>query len=479
MKLFIPFILFSFLSNAIVSHAQQIDTVWTKTFGGADWDNAASVHQTDDGGYILAGFTESLGNGPRDLWLVKTNDMGDTLWTRTYGGSNQENGYQARQTAEGGYVVVGQTNSFNSAGYDLYFLRLNAAGDTAWTKTYGGSGSDNGRDIKIVSTGGYIISGSLGSDAWILRTNESGDTLWTTIMDQGESEVAESVCEAPDGGFVAVGATGAFGVADVYLIKVNNIGDSLWAKTFGGPGYDWGHAILGTSEGGYIVVGTTQTFGAGDNDIWLLRMDASGDTLWTRTIGTSETERGFSISNTADGGYIISGMTNANTSGGDDGFIIKTDSAGTVQWSKSIGGMAEEWILSVEQTSDSGYIACGFTASFGEGNRDMWMLKFGPVTTGLENNIGTNIPNRIKLYQNYPNPFNPETVISYQLSAVSLVILKVYDIEGREVAELVNGIRIAGGHTVKWDASNVVSGVYFYRLETGQFAETRKMILIR
>jgi len=132
------------------------DTLWTRTYGGLSWDQGNSVQQTSDGGYIVAGYTHSFGhaNGWADVWLIKTNASGDTLWTRTYGGTNGDQGYSVQQTSDGGYIIAGWTNSFGAGGYDVYLIKANASGDTLWTKTYGGTNDDYGNSVQQTSDGG-------------------------------------------------------------------------------------------------------------------------------------------------------------------------------------------------------------------------------------------------------------------------------------------------------------------------------------
>ena len=447
--------------------AQAPDTLWTKTYGGSGWDNSHCVQPTSDGGYIIAGFTESFGNGTRELWMVKTDQYGDTSWTKTLGGSGEENAYCVQQTSDNGYIIAGQTNSYGLGNYDVYLLKLDETGDAVWTKTYGGENSDYAREIKITSDGGYVLCGATSGNAWILKTNSVGDTSWTTIITGPQAEVAESIYQTNDGGYIVVGATGAFGVADVLLIRLNSQGDSLWAKTFGGPGYDWGHSVVQTGDGGYVICGVTSGEG------WMMKTDTMGDTVWTTTIFGPQANIAASICQTTDGGYIVAGAAD------DNGWLSKTDATGSLLWSKNWGGINQEWLLSVQSTSDGGYVATGFTSSFGAGNRDAWLLKIGPETTHLIKNDQETVKDRFDLHQNYPNPFNPTTTIEFDLPKTSNVTLKIFNILGEEVTTLVSDRLSAGSYSYEWDANNLASGVYLYRLETQGFVETKKMILMK
>jgi len=447
--------------------AQIPDTLWSKTYGGTGWDNSYCVQATNDGGYVIVGFTESFGNGSRELWVLKTNQNGDTSWTKTYGGLGQENGYSVQQTSDNGYIVAGQTNSYGAGNYDVYLLKLDASGDIVFTKTYGDVNTDYARDIKITAEGGYVLCGGTSGDAWILKTNPMGETTWTTIITGPQSEVAESICQTSDGGYIVVGATGAFGVADVLLIRLSSQGDSLWAKTFGGPGYDWGHSVLQAADGGYVLSGVS------NGEAWILKTDAIGDTVWRTTLYSPQADIAASVCQTPDGGYAVAGASS------DNAYLAKTDSLGILSWVRNWGGLNEEWLLSVQPTSDGGFVAAGFTASFGAGNRDAWLLKIEPEVSHLKQDKQFMDKGDVNLHRNYPNPFNPSTTIEFDLPKSSDVTLKIFNILGEEVTTLVSDRLSAGSYSYEWDASNFASGVYLYRLQAGDYIETRKMVLMQ
>jgi uncharacterized delta-60 repeat protein len=454
------------------------DTLWTRTYGGSNGDGAYSVQQTADGGYVLAGITRSFGAGGVDFYLVKTNSQGEPLWTRTYGGSAEDTAYSVQQTADGGYVVAGRTVSFGAGSYDFYLVKTNGQGDTLWTRTYGGSSYDEATSVQQTADGGYIVVGAGDDDFYLVKTNPLGDTLWTRTYGGISSDWAESVQQTADGGYIVAGFTESFGAAgsDFYLVKTNPLGDTLWTRTYGGSSYDWANSVDTTSDGGYIVAGTTESFGAGSKDFYLVKTNSLGDTLWTRTYGGSSSDGAGSVQQTADGGYIVAGYTSSFGAGMQDFYLVKTNSSGEPLWTRTYGGSSTDRAYSVQQTTDGSYVIAGFTASFGAGGYDFYLVKTGPELAADEPPVFS--PTSFDL-SCFPNPFNSSTTIAYDLPKAGHISLRVFDLLGREVSVLKDGVVEAGTHRVTFDGSGLASGIYFARLDAGAFSQTKKLMLLK
>lgn len=469
--------------SSVALFAQAPDILWSKTFGGSSSDEGYSVQQTSDGGYIIIGFTNSFGSEDRNIWLIKTDANGDTLWTKTFGGNNGALGHSVQQTTDGGYIVTGYTDAFGAQDRDVWLIKTDARGDTLWTKTYGGESgyNDEGRHVQQTTDGGYIITGNtrafiLSSDAWLLKTDASGDTLWTRTFGVADYYEGYSVQQTIDGGYI-LNIRQSLGTKDFYLIKTDESGETLWTKAYGGSGSDKSHFAQQTIDNGYIITGKTGSFGAGGSDVWLVKTDVNGDTLWTRTFGGINGDEGNSIQQTTDSGFIITGITNQFSINSGDLWLIKTDVSGDTLWTIRLGGSERDEGRSVQQTADGGYIITGYTESFGAGDSDVWLIKTAPEITGIIR--PERQPSSFTLHQNYPNPFNPTTNIQYAIDSRQFVTLKVFDLLGQETATLVNEEKPSGSYTVAFDASGLSSGLYFYQLQAAGFTETKKMILMR
>ena len=477
-----------------------------RTYGGSgfDHDYGYSVQQTSDGGYINVGYSDmSLGAGDFDVYLIKTDSLGDTLWTRLFGDFSRDQGYSVQQTSDGGYILSGRTYSFGVGG-DLYLVKTDSLGNTLWTKNYGGNQDDQGWSVQQTLDGGYIIAGVKGysvgadsADVYLLKTTSTGDTLWTKTFGGTDHDWGNSVQQTTDGGYIITGWTSSFGfgVRDVYLIKTNPIGDTLWTKTFGGTDSDEGYSVQQTTDEGYIITGRTLSFGAGNWDVYLIKTDSSGDTLWTRTYGSAFEDWGWSVQQTSDGGYIITGKSDTSGIGWDEIYLIKTDFLGNTLWTRTFTDIDTmygiDWNIghSVQQTSDGGYIIAGSRGGLGV-DSDFYLIKtdmFGMVGIEEEPDFG-NRNLRLLLEQNKPNPFHNSTEFSYLVLFSSYgpnpihtvpVSLKVYDITGKLMEILVENEQQPGYYTIFWNGNNAPSGIYFYSLQAGKLSETRKMILLK
>jgi hypothetical protein len=468
--------------------AQAPETLWTRTYGTDEIEEAGYwVGETSDSGYLVLATTPALGAGFYDVWLIKTDLAGDTIWTRTYGGSQNDMCKGMEPTSDGGYIMAGYTSSYGAGGADLWLVKLEADGDTLWTKTYGGTGWEGASAVRQTSDGGYIVGGFTNSfghgadDFWLLKTDPQGDTVWTRTYGGPSGDDGRSVRQMSDGGYIMTGYTISDGFFDydLFLVRTDSIGDTLWTRTYGDSGWQEGYDALETADSGFVVIGLTESSQT-DLDAWMLRIDSSGDTLWTRSIGGTFGDGPTSFIETADGHYLIVGWT-YSCGGNREAYLIKTDAFGDTLWTGHYGGAEDEEAHFIAQTSDGGYVIVGETDSFGAGFEDVWIVKLQPETGLLETPFVRELRPSVR---SSPNPFRQEVRIELATVAFGDVDLAIYDVTGRKVRNLSMPGAVSGPQIVRWDGRDeqgqqVPAGVYFCRLTAGGLRATEKVILLR
>jgi hypothetical protein len=403
-----------------------------KSLGGSGDDYGYSVQQTADGGYIAIGETSSnngdaKGNrGSSDMWVVKLSESGGVVWQKSLGGSKHDRGLSVQQTADGGYIAIGDTYSNNgdvkgNRGLcDMWVTKLSESGEIVWQKSLGGSDSDGGADIQHTADGGYIAightyskdgdvkgyhnSGKYQADMWVTKLSESGNLEWQKTLGGSETEYGRSIQQTSDGGYIAAGfshsndgdASGNRGNSDMWVVKLTGGGNLEWQKSLGGSGKDEAFSVKQTSDGGYIAAGVC---GSNDGDVsgnhggldfCVVKLSEDGNLEWQKSLGGSKGDAAMSVWQTADGGFIAAGSSDSNDGdasgnhGGADIWLTKLSPGGSLEWQKSAGGGGNDWANSVQQTADGGCVTAGMNTSNGgdvsgnHGDADVWVVKFGP-----------------------------------------------------------------------------------------------------
>lgn len=315
--------------------------LWCKTFGQGDVNQGNSVQQTQDLGYIIAGTIWPKDEKLSNSYVVKTDPSGNEMWSRMYGRSGRDEGRSVCQTMDGGYVIVGLSDSFGHRNDDVYLVKIDPSGNEVWSRTYGGSGRDAGRSVRQTADGGYIVVGltdsfGLGNEEiYLFKTDPDGNLVWSRTFGAGGRDRGESVRQTPDGDYIVAGTTWPPEAAysDVFLLKTDPEGREIWRKTFGRGYGDHGFGIAQTHDGGYIVAGHTWPLGRiGQSQVLLLRTDGSGDQVWVKTFGGQGPTYAYSVCQTTNGGYVVAGKMEDLDKGNDDIFLIKTDGDGALAW---------------------------------------------------------------------------------------------------------------------------------------------------
>jgi len=335
---------------------------WAKTYGGNEYDEAHSIQQTSDGGYIIAGVSNS------EILIIKIDAYGNVLWQQTHAGEANS----IISSSDGGYIIAGQIYPSGIPIGDIGILKLKSNGDIEWNQHYGIYGGI-ANDVKQCSDGGYIIVGSGADDIYVIKTYASGNLEWGKNYGGSDRDIGYSILQTDDG-FIIAGETISTGKVnpEIWIFKIDSSGNIIWEKNFGGSGYNSAYCIRQSLDGGFIAAGKKSS-AAGDADIWIAKLKSNGDLDWEKTYGSSYDEIAYSIQQTSDGGFIVSGEI--KTSAGDTDFLIlKLNNNGDLVWQKIYGGSGDDVARSIQQTADGGYIVAGLTTT-DAGDTDFWVLK--------------------------------------------------------------------------------------------------------
>ncbi|WP_294299377.1 T9SS type A sorting domain-containing protein [uncultured Chryseobacterium sp.] len=512
-KLLFCFLLFI---NSLKICSQSPSIQWQKSLGGSLSETAKSIRQTQDGGFIIAGSTISndgdvtgLHGTSLDCWIVKLDNSGTIQWQKTYGGTGNDAANDIQQTADGGYIFVGYSSfangdvTLNKGSSDYWVVKLNAVGNIQWQKSFGGINIDEATSVQQTSEGGYIVAGQSSSndlyadvtgnhgfnDYWVVKLNSSGNLQWQKSFGGSAQDYAGTIKQTLDNGYIMVGSTTSnngdvsqnYGNWDYWVIKIDASGNLMWEKSLGGSGLEQAFDVVQNQDGDYVVAGfavmpNTQTPDApGSRDFWIVKLSSSGNVIWGKNFGGSSADGAGSINLTSDGGYIVGGYTQSadgnvtQNFGNTDYWIVKLDSAGNLQWQKSLGGSNVDQLYAVQQISDNGYIMVGYTMSsnvnitMNHGASDIWVVKLGS-TLGIKENKSISKPSF------YPNPAK-DLVSVEKLPKESTI--SITDLSGRK---LFSNKYIDEKATV--NLSDLINGVYLIKAETvGTIILSEKLII--
>lgn len=324
------------VTNAIVAKIDSIgEPEWIKTFGGELFESAFNAKETSDGGYFFAGYTNSFGNGLYDYWLVKLDENGQKIWEKTYGTVKANVGLYGDVTSDEGYVLTGYTIPDGKTDKDVWLLKTNSNGDSLWSVTFDDSMNQSANYLQETNDGGFVLVGetrgqNTNIDILIIKTDANGNMVWTNTLIESNIDQAFSIKETGDG-YILIGTTTSLGKGDkdIWLNKLDQFGNVVWQKTYGGEALEYGFDVVPVSDG-YVFTGSTSSFGTMFYDLWVVKVDLYGEQVWDQIYGGTMIDIGRSLILNASGGFTILGQTSSYGAGEYDFWIIKTDKNGTI-----------------------------------------------------------------------------------------------------------------------------------------------------
>jgi hypothetical protein len=513
---------------------------WDKTFGGSNYDALKSLQPTADGGYILGGYSNSglsgdknqASKGGYDCWVVKVDANGNKTWDKTIGGSGGDELASLLQTSDGGFMLGGSSDSnisgdksqANKGLADYWVVKLDANGNKQWDKTIGGIDLDALKCIKQTSDGGYILGGWSNSgisgdkshpnkgnnnyyDYWVVKLDANGNIIWDKTFGGSLDDNLQDLQQTSDGGYILGGysqsgisvdkSQNSKGGSDYWVVKLDANGTKVWDKTIGGNYWEILASLYQTSDGGYILGGSSDSDINGDKsqpsiagtfDYWVVKIDASGNIAWDKTMGGNSHEGLSSLQQTSDGGYIMGGISNSDISGDKsqantgtnsayDFWVLKLDANGTRTWDKTIGGEYADAFCSLKQTSDGAYILGGYSESgisgdksqACQGNFDYWMVKLGADVLGLEESETS--PD----FSIFPNPNQGKFNLQFSNLAAPKAQVTICNLLGKVVLQ--KEIQTTNNQLSEELILPNSKGIYLVQLKAGEQILTRKIVV--
>lgn len=452
------------------------DTLWTKEIDAGGWDLPYSIQQTSDNGYIIGGRTSGFGAGGLDMFLIKTDVNGNNQWTKAIGGSGDETVNCVKQTMDGGFILAGNTYSFSTGLNDFYIVKTNSLGNILWSKSIGGTSNDNAYSIVQTTDSGYVAVGltlSAGAgdkDVLAVKLDKNGNISWMKTYGGTGDDRANSIEQTTDGGFIISGVTNSFGAGnyDFNLIKVDSAGNLTWEKTYGGNGDEWAYCVQQTTDNGYILSGYTTSFGAGNADYYMVKTNSTGDTLWTKTFGGTMADYTTAIKQTPDNGFAVIGYSQSFAVGSYDFYFVKTDNNGN-------GICNQNNTNTIISTPTQTVTTPTLTVSMGGiVNTTTPTVSNGTIINSLCTNVGIqSIIPKNSHFIIYPNPFSTQTTL-WTANPLTNATFAVDNCFGQTVAQINN----ISGETIVFNRDNLPSGLYFVRLtQDNKIIMTDKLVI--
>ncbi len=482
-----PLIIAGVLISSLNTRAQTFpDLLWSKSYPGVYTELARQVLSTSDGGFAIVGESESFGPGIISTLLIKCDTTGEMEWYKTYGGEAFDIGYGASQTKDNGFIIATYTTSFEPEGLNLRLIKTDANGNEEWASVVPNS---NGCIVSfagcVVQTedGGYLLVGDTYKDGTvynqikIFKIDENGEYLWHKEIGGPSDDYGACIQPTIDGNYILASHTYSYGngKCDGYLVKINPEGDIIWEKTYGGTSFDSFYFVRPTSDGGYIAVGSTQSYGKAEQG-FIVKTDSEGETEWTAAHGGNKNEGFFGVVETPDHNYLVSGFTNSYGNGEHDCIIALINSAGELVEMKTYGGQNDDFGATIEEWPGKGYIAAGSFYSTST-YHDFTVLNFSPLTIPTATDYQPVVPEKTISIRNItPNPFYDEFLIEFSLEKTEKISITLTDMTGCVIGDVLTEALQQGIHRIPCSGRGLKPGVYICRIQSGSAMAMKKIV---
>jgi photosystem II stability/assembly factor-like uncharacterized protein len=512
---------FGFLDIVVMKVNSVGDIIWAKNFGGIEADELRGINITQDGGVLVSGYNASFGAGLKDIQTIKLFSDGSIDWAKNFGTIWEDHNLANIIATDGNFIFCGATDISGNLEWRPTLIKSDTLGNILWAKYYPGFSEDWSRDLIETSDGGYLIVGHTRSyglggseDIYLVKTNINGDVEWAKAYGGIGNERGYGVLQNSDGKYILSGFTNSFGFGgyDAFLMKIDVIGNLEWFHTYGGNTNDYTFDVKETSDNGFALIGRRSTNTFGSDDVYLIKTDQDGNS--NCEFGTFNANV-FEISNLV--AVDISMSTSSTISVADLNLTVVNPNTAENTWCGIIPVELKSFLYEIDgskvllkwstatETNNMGFRiirdgeelgfipGAGTTTepqnySFTDENVENGTYLYSLIQIdydGTTENVGeievliNNTPVDYSLQQNFPNPFNPSTIISFTVPERTKVVLKVYDVLGTEVEELINDIKSPGRYEVKFDSNHLPSGIYLYTIQAGKFTDSKKMILLK
>ena len=509
--------------NLCIYKVHSQDILWEKSYGGKHAEYLFDVISTPDYGFILAGSSASGKNGNKtelsqgnlDYWVWKMDEKGELDWQKSFGGSGDDFLQSIKLTNDGGFILAGTSNSSkgnqkndDSRGQeDLWILKLDAKGGEMWQKTIGGNGQEKLNSIIQTTDGGYLIAGSSSSDIsgekteenrgnldyWIVKLDKIGKIEWQKTYGGPQFDLLKSVVQTNDDGYILGGYSNSIasgdkienniGLGDYWIIKTNDKGELLWQRTLGGDKDDQLNCLIKVVDGGFVLGGNSNSSatnnkskGSKGTDFWILKLDEKGEIIWQETYNYGKTDILTSIVENPDGTMLVGGYAQSEVMGTsmkdkegiNDYIALKINSKGEEIWTQTVGSNGEDLMKKTIVTRDGGYLLAGTSKgkisrdkNSGKGSNDFWIVKLKDKDKPEKPKAPIEaIPNPAQTYTN--------VIIGFEYDSGKATL---YDLSGRQLQQME-----IHDQTVPMDLSNYPEGIYIIEVKTNTFHNSVKVM---